>query len=122
MSQTYFHYNEMICACVKVEDCQQAEHWLQQMIVKPNVHSFSTVVVAFAKSMNTARAVYWLGATAGTGMCCDVMTCGMVLDACIKADDLLHAKQVFLLMRDSGLQPNIRSYKFLVQAHAKVAD
>merc|ERR1712007_177510 len=115
----------MTGAYVKVEDCQRAEHWLQQMIekrIKPNVHSFSAVIVAFAKSMNTARAVYWLETMAEAGVRCDVMTCGIVLDSCIKADDLLHAKQVFLLMRDSGLQPNKRSYKFLAQAHAKVAD
>merc|ERR1712137_761876 len=98
------HYDEMISAYVKIEDCQRAEYWLQQMIEKrmtPNVQSFSTMIVAFAKCMNTARAVYWLETTAGAGMCCDVTTYEIVLDACIK--------------------PNICSYGFLTQEHAQAA-
>jgi len=79
--------------------------------MKPTVQSFSTVIVAFAKYMNTARAVYWLETMAEAGMICDVTIYGIVLDACIKAADLLHEKQVSRLMCDSGIQPNTGLYE-----------
>ncbi len=97
--------------------CKSSQRYRQGL--KPNVITYSSLVSACSKGMETEKALEVCANLKHSGLQPDVITLNALISACSKKNEKEKALEVFVDMKQSGLKPNVITYHAVVSACAK---
>merc|ERR1719375_1918393 len=89
--------------------------------IKGNLHSYSAVISAFAKTGRIDGAEKWLVRMLKEGVRGDTISYTAMINACAKVGDVPKAEEWLVKMLEDGVEPNVITFNAVIAACAKKA-
>jgi len=117
-------YNSIIDVCVKVSNIDTAEELLTQMtsersIAEPDLITYSTMLKGYCQLGDLDKALLVMQTMKERGLKCDERVYNILLDGCVRADDLSTGNALFAEMAYIGLQPSTITHNILVRLYQR---
>merc|ERR1719375_1070490 len=87
--------------------------------IKGNLHSYSAVISAFAKTGRIDGAEKWLVRMLKEGIKGDTISYTAMINACAKVGDVPKAEEWLVKMLEDGVEPNVITFNAVIAACAK---
>merc|ERR1719375_73675 len=87
--------------------------------IKGNLHSYSAVISAFAKTGRIDGAEKWLVRMLKEGIKGDTISYTAMINACAKVGDVPKAEEWLVKMLEDGVEPNVVTFNAVIAACAK---
>jgi pentatricopeptide repeat protein len=119
-----YHINPIIATYARKGSISNTLHWFEAMQnkynVKPDMHTFSSVLVGYLEAGEPAKAIELFEATLHESP--DLVMYNNAINCYAAANDLEGATKTFARIKEAGLKASVREYSSLIFAHARYGE